>query len=292
MKIVVTGASGLLGRAICKHFKSIPRFEVKGIAFSRAKGDHVKMDLTDEAAVTRFMDNYGPDIIIHAAAERRPDVCKDSPDEAEKLNVGAVKTLARCAESFGIWLVYISTDYVFDGKNPPYYPGSKPNPLNFYGKTKLAGEKVVKKILEEYCILRLPILYGFVEYPAESAVNIIAGNLLGNPGAVQDNWAVRYPTFVDDIAVVLQQMIEIWWEEQEINGIYHWSGDEAFTKYGMALVMADILGIDPAKITGDDTPTPGAPRPYDAHLDSGSLEKLGIGKRTPFRDAMKRILGQ
>jgi S-adenosylmethionine synthetase len=87
--------------------------------------------------------------------------------------VDACKKLADLSLELGFFLIYVSTDYVFDGTNPPYNHTDIPNPLNFYGKSKLEGERAIEGILKEYCILRIPILYGQVEYNAESAVNIL-----------------------------------------------------------------------------------------------------------------------
>ncbi|CEG80527.1 hypothetical protein RMATCC62417_14849 [Rhizopus microsporus] len=157
MKVVITGASGLLGRQVVKAFKD---WEVVGTAFSRAKDNLVKLDLTDKDAVETFFNKQQPNVVVHCAAERRPDVAEKDKDGVLLLNVESSKRLAT---------IY----YVFDGTSPPYEIGDKPNPLQFYGQTKLAGENAVRQVYPNAVILRVPILYGETEYNGESAVNVL-----------------------------------------------------------------------------------------------------------------------
>lgn len=191
MKVLVTGASGLLGRAVLQRCKedghegenrrkggcccqSSPKgalqlmvffsatFAVKGLALTRASDDLVKLDLTDSAAVEALLREYVPDVIIHTAAERRPDVVEKNPEASQAINVDVPAHLARfCA---GIepspLLINISTDYVFDGSKPPYKVDDEPNPLNAYGVSKLQGERAVKEHGKAGSVtnLRVPVL--------------------------------------------------------------------------------------------------------------------------------------
>jgi len=144
-KVIITGASGLLGRAIyaefCKH-----SWDVLGFAFSRAKDKLVKIDLHDVNAVQEAIKHFKPDIIIHCAAERSPDKVEKDYETSRILNVDCSKNLAKLAGEVNAVFLYISTDYVFDGTNPPYKESDTPNPLNQYGISKYEGEKEVMKI--------------------------------------------------------------------------------------------------------------------------------------------------
>lgn len=130
--------------------------------------------------------------MVHCAAERRPDVAERDRDAVLRvstvvhdlkttcvitillqLNVETPRNLGSICKDNGIMLIYISTDYVFDGTTPPYEVEDKPNPLNFYGQTKLDGEEAIKSVYPEAVILRVPILYGSTEYNAESAINVL-----------------------------------------------------------------------------------------------------------------------
>lgn len=151
-------------------------------------------------------------MIIHSAAERRPDVAAADPQAAEAINVGSVALIATEAKRRNTYVVYISTDYIFDGTQPPYTPDAAPNPLNDYGRLKLAGERAFRSIMGDETpasILRLPILYGPVERLDESAVSCLFLALHG-PAAqeapVMDHYAVRFPTSTEDVAKVLVRL--------------------------------------------------------------------------------------
>lgn len=281
MKVWITGATGLAGRAITKVLEK--SHDVLKSGFSRT-GDGVhKVDLTSESAVDAFLQEYKPDAVIHLAAERKPDVCDNKQDQTKALNVAASKSLAQLCKKHKSWLLYFSTDYVFDGQNPPYFPDSKPNPLNFYGETKLAGEEVVTEEHPGSCILRVPVLYGFVEDLDESAVTSIAKGLSKEGSVSVDHWAVRFPTFVDDIGLVLEKMLE-----KKPSGIYHFSGEEAMTKYEITKIMGDALGKSYSHVSGSDAAPGGAPRPKDCQLDMAKLKDDGFYVKST---SIKAIIG-
>ena len=176
-RVLITGASGLLGRAILKEFSKENKWEVLGLAYSRSTGSLKKVNLLDFEETKRVIREFRPHILIHSAAERRPDVVENDEDTCLKMNVGVTKTLASTINELNTdlevpehFMLYISTDYVFDGKSPPYQPSDEPNPLNKYGKSKLAGEKAMEICHANGGILRVPVLYGSVEYLKESAV--------------------------------------------------------------------------------------------------------------------------
>jgi len=295
LKILVTGASGLLGRAIYKELRTCGSFEIVGTACSRPGKDLIRVDMLQNKQIQSCIEKVMPDCIIHCAATRKPDICQNDPELTMRLNVDATRQVAVAASKTGSWMIHISTDYVFDGTMPPYYPDSKPNPLNTYGKSKLQSELVLPGILEDYCILRVPILYGQVESLEESPVSLIASQLSAAKSLVFDNWATRYPTHTADVAFVLRQIIQHKQDNPQFGGICHWSGNEPYTKFTMAQVICDILGIPKDNITGRDTPSAGAPRPRNTHLDCTLLESLGIGRHTEFAkgiaDAIRPFLG-
>lgn len=291
MKILLTGASGLLGRAIYNELTSCSKgFKVKGTAFSRSNNALVKLDLLDQDAVQNTVSKYKPDLIIHSAAERRPDVVKADPDKAEKINVGAVETIARAASDCNAAILYMSTNYVFDGKNPPYSPESPTNPLNDYGRMKLAGEKKVAEACEKAIILRIPILYGKIEYFGESAVTIIADGLSPNKESFFDNKLQRYPTHADDVAAIIAGLSGMLAAGENISGIYQWSTEKPYTKFSMAKLMAKIIGIDP-ELVREASPDPNAAlRPQNAKLDAGLIRALGLGSEKDFESELRKIL--
>jgi S-adenosylmethionine synthetase len=284
MKIWVTGASGLSGRAVSAILSK--EHNVVKTAFSRVSQDVSKVDLTSPSEVELFLDQEKPDAVIHLAAERKPDVCENQQDLTESLNVTASRDLAKMCQERDIWFLYMSTDYVFDGKNPPYFPDSETNPLNFYGLTKLNGEKAVVKANPRSCILRVSVLYGEVQDLGESAITVIAKALLSDQEVKADHWAPRNPILVDDIGKVILNMLG-----DMPAGIFHYCGENTMTKYETVLLMGNILGMSTANISPLVEPTGGAPRPQDVRLDMTLLKEKGYYvKPTDFSSVIGSLL--
>lgn len=270
-----------------------------GTAHSRSKPPLEPLDLTDEVAVRDAFGRWKPDLVIHAAAERRPDVVDRDQARAERLNVGATELLARLAARSGAYFVYISTDYVFDGSAPPYGIDAPTAPLNAYGRMKLAGERAVRSAYSQgveltlpaaapWAVVRIPILYGDVETLAESPVTELAIKLLERKSFKAEDWASRYPAHADDVARALVLVARRL--EAGEGGLYHFAGAERLTKYGMARAMAEVLGIDQSLAQPDPHSPAGAPRPKDCRLDGSRLKGLGFAPRIGFREGIRRAL--
>ncbi|KAK47491.1 dTDP-4-dehydrorhamnose reductase [Caballeronia jiangsuensis] len=297
--VALIGASGLLGRAIAGELASAPgakEWRIVRTAHSRADARNAKLDLLDRDAVSAFFREFAPDAIVVAAAERRPDVCENDPALARALNVDALSVIANEARSLGAWILSISTDYVFDGTAPPYFPDDAPAPLNAYGQSKLDGERALLESDPASCVLRLPLLYGPFTDWNESAVTSLTPAIVksadaASPPASMDAWATRYPTFTPDVAVVIREMLEHHAKGATISGITQWSGDEPMTKFDIAQRIARALKVN-AKLVAQHKPTDATPRPRDCHLDSGRLEALGIGRHTPFDSAIAGLLAR
>ncbi|WP_118185744.1 dTDP-4-dehydrorhamnose reductase family protein [Paraburkholderia phosphatilytica] len=295
-KVAVIGGSGLLGRAIVQELNAQSGWAVSATAFRRAWPGLTALDIRDSKSVDRFIDDTRPDAIVIAAAERRPDICEHEPLVARALNVDAVRAIANAARRCGAWTLSISTDYVFDGSRPPYLPADPPHPINAYGTSKLEGERALMEASTSSCVLRLPLLYGPIVDWQESAVTslvpAIAASASGLPDgktAVMDAWATRYPTYTPDVAVLIRQLLERRLQGVPVCGVTHWSGDEPMTKYDIALSIASALGIQ-ARISPQHHPTDATPRPRDCHLDSSTLDAMGLGQRTSFAVAIKKTL--
>ena len=292
-KVALIGASGLLGRAVGNELAAITRWQVIRTALRHGDTNTITLDIRNEGAVRQFIADQAPDAIVVAAAERRPDVCENDPVLARALNVDALGFIASAAREIGSWILSISTDYVFDGTQPPYQPDDAPNPLNAYGRSKLDGERALLRSGVRSCVLRLPLLYGPVIDWGESAVTSLTPAIVesarGVAPAVMDAWATRYPTFTPDVAVVIRQLLERHEIGESVTGLTQWSGDEPMTKFDIAQRIAQVLNID-ARITAQRTPIDTTPRPRNCHLASDALEVLKIGQRTPFDTALRTVL--
>ena len=258
----------------------------------------LKLDITDAAAVDTLFATKKPDFVIHAAAERRPDIVDKNPALARALNVAATETIAAACAKHKAFMLYISTDYVFDGSNPPYSPDSPTNPLNEYGKLKLEGEGRVASTLAagKAAILRIPLLYGPVENLGECSVTELARLLQKREPCAVENWAQRYPLHVDDVAAAIIAIIDGAAGPGGLSAalsrtgalppssppVFLLSGPVAYTKYQMVLAMAKVLGLDASFATPDASPPKGAPRPKDCRMDTSLIENLGYKPSVAF----------
>ncbi|KAJ2486747.1 hypothetical protein IWW47_005479, partial [Coemansia sp. RSA 2052] len=284
MKVVVTGASGLLGRQVVREAERRGH-TVVGTALSRAQPPQlVKLDLNDATAVEAFFASEQPQAIIHCAAEKRPDVAEQNQAATEQLNAVVPGLLAQIAKDLGAFFAYVSTDYVFDGTAPPYEVGDTPNPLNFYGRTKLAGEQAVQRANPEAAILRVPVLYGPTEYAAESAVNVLVDAVKNTAASAKmDAWQARFPTCTEDVARVLVDLgeISVGAVGEGVAGVFHFSASEQMTKYDMCQVFARLLGMPDslhhiAPITEKPAAEQMASRPDNTQLSTAALEEIGV----------------
>ncbi|EXJ75768.1 dTDP-4-dehydrorhamnose reductase [Cladophialophora psammophila CBS 110553] len=290
---LVTGASGFLGRQVLNAF-SDAGWNATGTGFSRASETVRKVDLQDADAVTKLFDQVKPQVVVHCAADRQPDSCTRNPEAAHKLNVTATEILASCAAKHNAFLIYISTDYVFPGiqGQAPYKPTDTPKPTNIYGQTKLDGETAVLQSPNNTVVLRVPVLYGPTspkENNKESAVNVLMDSLWKsqNEKVKMDDWAIRYPTNVQDVARVCLDIAKLYTASphpENLPRILQFSSEDRMTKYEITQKFAEIMGLSldgivPDKEGGKPAPD-GTLRPYDCHLDTSELQRLGIDVST------------
>ncbi|KIJ59376.1 hypothetical protein HYDPIDRAFT_118591 [Hydnomerulius pinastri MD-312] len=281
-RVLVTGASGVLGNAVYHAFKDAG-CDVTGLAYSQAKKGLQKLDLSDKSAVEAFFKKNTFDWVIHCAAERRPDAFKEGNPGAKaaaELNAEVPGHLTQlCKAQDSCTLVYISTDYVFDGKkgaNIPYKPNSSTNPLQEYGKTKRGGEKAVLDVDgAKVVVLRVPVLYGPAPKNSDSAVNILIDIVKDQSGKnhKMDHYAIRYPTNVLDIANFLVTISGL---DKELPRIMHYSADQPFTKYEMCQIFGRILGLPNIDhITSDNSePVDAVSRPYNCQLSTEETKQV------------------
>ncbi|KAG8918726.1 hypothetical protein FRC01_001686 [Tulasnella sp. 417] len=304
MKIIITGASGVLGSAIYEEFKKHSGYEVLGLAHSNPGTELRKLDLLDVPATDALIKDFLPDWVIHCAAERRPDVAEKDPAAAEALNAQVPNTLGQLSATYGFTLFYISTDYVFDGTKPPYEVDDAPNPVNFYGKTKRQGEVAIQSIEGpgQRVIFRVPVLYGPAKKNSDTAINILLDVVQDQSGKTykMDHYATRYPTNTLDIAAFFHRLAAKFPAEScsvPIPSIFHYSSAEPFTKYEICLIYAKILGVGHDHIIPDSEEPKGeaaVTRPKDCHLSTSVIEdtlKMDVGARG-FEDYWRGVIGK
>jgi dTDP-4-dehydrorhamnose reductase len=250
-RVLITGANGLVGQALVRRMSRFPEYDVLATSrddeprFSGGSCGYSPLDVTNPDEVEAIFQDFTPNVVVNCAAMSDAAACADQRETAWAVNAGAVQTLARCCRSTGARLVQVSTDFVFDGKDGPYEEDARPNPVNDYGRTKLAGENAVREAgPSKWAIARTVLVYGTADGPTRSNVVLwVLNNLLQNEPlhVVDDQW--RTPTYVEDLAAGIERMIHF-----EKTGIYHLSGRELLTVYDLACQVADVFDLDDSLI--------------------------------------------
>lgn len=274
MKIIVTGSKGQLGIELLKILPA--KHEVFGF--------DLDVDITDAQKVTSTFTEIKPDVIIHGAAMTDVDGCETNPDQAYLVNSEGPKNVATAARDAGAAMVYVSTDFVFDGKKgKPYTEFDAPNPLSVYGKSKLAGEEHVKVLLDKYWITRTSWLFGQGKNFVQTILKLAKER--DDLSIVDDQ--VGCPTYALDLARKIAELIET-----EAYGLYHISNQGEcswfeFTKN--ILEIADIKGVEVRPISSEELNRP-APRPAYSVMENLMLAKNGFAPMRNYKEALRGYL--
>ena len=277
MQILITGANGQLGHELVR--ASIASgHEV--VATS-----HETLDITDKLAVDAAIMAARPDVVIHAAAWTAVDACESDPDKAMLVNGTATKYVADAARAVGAHVVYISTDYVFDGsKTSPYDESDTPNPQSVYGSSKLEGERALGP---NDAIVRISWVCGF--YGSNMVKTIL--RLAEQPQLKFVDDQIGNPTFADDAA---EMIVRIATEKR--SDIWHVTnqGDVSWYEFAREVLMAagfDADKVAPIKTHELQPPRP-AKRPFNSVLNNASLKSAGIELLPNFRVPLARLVSQ
>ena len=268
MKILITGANGLLGHELSSLLKDHTLILLS----------HSQLDISDSESVNKQIDSSSPDIIINSAAYTQVDACETNYDLAFQSNAIGPKNLAIKCKQLGIPLIHISTDYVFEGnkkKNSPLVEDDKLGPKTVYGKTKLEGEKMVQENCQKYFILRTAWLYG----EGKNFVKTMLSLSKKNKELKVVNDQIGSPTYAKDLAKAIKEIIE---KKSDKYGIYHVTNKGEVSWYEFAKKIFEIKNIE-IKVnpcTSEEFPRP-APRPHYSVLSNQKWIDAGF---TPMRD--------
>ena len=257
MKIMVTGASGMLGQDLCPILEDIGVFVIPI--------NSSILDITDKNAAENFIQNAHPDIIIHCAAYTNVDKAQSDSKNAYKINRDGTRNIAIAADKINALMIYISTDYVFDGtKNTPYTPKDKTNPQNVYGSSKLAGEQEVIKHCKKYYIARTSWLYG---HKGKNFVETMI-SLAQKPELKVVDDQTGCPTWTVAPCRAVIKLIS----GQKPYGIYHTCGGGYTSWYGFAKEIFKLAGINAnlKPCTTDEFPRD-AKRPKFSVMDNDGI---------------------
>ncbi len=247
-KILILGATGKVGEAICNSLKSRTNHQILILSANYEKSflpnvDIMNIDITNKKLLKKVLFDFEPHIIINAAAYTNVDGCEDHKQEAMTLNADLPEILAKSSKSFSSKLIHFSTDYIFDGKEGPYSEDDVPNPISFYGKSKLAGENLIRSHTDNFLILRTNIVYGPSNYGKGDFIRWIISNLEQNNPINIITGQSGNPTFSSDIAECVLRFIE-----KDSRGVYNVAGSDLLNRYEIASKIANLLEYDTSLI--------------------------------------------
>lgn len=243
-KILITGANGLLGQAVTSVFKRESDFDlcltsVEETSFSGSGNQYVCLDITKKEDVKTVISKYQPDVVINCAAFTDVDRCETERDLCWKLNVDAVKNLIIATRPHGIKLIHISTDYIFDGKNGPYREDDIPNPISFYGRSKLAAENALFASGINNAIIRTMVLFGVGNKVKPNFAIWLINKLTAKEKINIVDDQIGNSTIVDNLAYGILKVVE-----GEKTGVYNIAGKEIESRLDFTYKLCDVFGFD------------------------------------------------
>lgn len=276
MRILVTGVKGQLGHDV------VHELEKRG--HTAIGVDVEEMDITDASAVEKGIKEAEVEAVIHCAAYTAVDAAEDNQEICMRVNAEGTEHIARICRELDLKMVYISTDYVFDGEGErPWEPDDERHPLNVYGESKYQGELAVEKYLEKYFIVRIAWVFGvngknFIKTMLRLSENQNEINVV--------NDQVGSPTYTYDLAVLLADMVET-----ERYGRYHATNEGLCTWYEFACEIFRQAGknVKVNPVTSEEFPAK-AKRPHNSRMEKGKLDVNGFQRLPSWQDALKRYL--
>ena len=266
--VFITGANGLLGQAIVSLFTREADFEI--IQSSVEEKPYLEyghkyecLDITQKEDVKRVIDFYKPEVIINCAAYTEVDKCETERELCWKLNVDAVKNLVIGAKRNDSKVIHFSTDYIFDGKNGPYREDAPPNPISFYGRSKLASENALVSSGINFAIARTMVLYGIGNNIKQNFALWLVNKLKNNEPVSIVTDQVGNVTIVDDLAYGTLKLIE-----KDASGVFNIAGKDILSRYDFALKLCEVFKYNGNLVSPIETArlNQPAPRPLNSGL--------------------------
>ncbi len=279
-KILITGANGLLGQKLIDLYLTKPHKTLIATGVGECRHpeknefEYASLDITNETEVIDILNKYKPNCIINTAAMTNVDACEMDEEACDKLNVDAVKYLAQTCESIGAHFINISTDFIFDGTRGPIDENEAPNPLSYYGLSKLKGEEITKEYATHWTLLRTVLVYGVVADMSRSNIVLWAKGALEkgqNINVVDDQF--RTPTLAEDLAMGCFLA-----EDKEAQGIYNISGKDFMSIFELVNRVADFYQLDKQIIKKSDSSSLNQPAkrpPITGFKLEKAMEELG-----------------
>jgi dTDP-4-dehydrorhamnose reductase len=253
--ILITGANGLLGQKLINLYGQHPEYKVLATGRGAYRLSVVypnityrSMDITNEAEVNTVLAEFKPDVVIHTAAMTNVDECELNHEGCVAQNVDATRYIANACVDQGSFLLHLSTDFIFDGSAGPYTEEDTPNPISFYGESKLKAEEIVRQSATRWAIARTILVFGVAEDMSRTNIVLwVKGSLEAGKQikVVNDQW--RTPTLAEDLAIGCFLIAK-----GQHEGIFNISGEEMLTPYDMAQATAKYFNLDASLIEKAD----------------------------------------
>lgn len=247
-RVLITGSNGMLGQRTVEFYLSKENVDLLATSVEEKSVidsvDYVSSDVKDRDEIKKVIYDYCPDFVVHTAAFTNVDLSEKMREEAWKINVKGVEYIAEAARAIDAHIIHISTDYVFDGKDGPYSENAKPNPVGYYGRTKLASENALRISGTFFTILRTNVLYGIAHNSRPDFVRWVFNSLNKKEKIRIVKDQINNPTFIDDLVQGINKIIEF-----KKTGIYNIGGKEYLSRYDFTLRIADFFNLDKKLIT-------------------------------------------
>ena len=287
MKFLVTGSAGLVGQNVVRDLVK-QDYEVYSIYHDEKPiyGTSIRLDLTDLEKIKQVIQKIKPDIVIHLAAMTNVDDCETEKGLAQTLNVKSTKILAKESAKINSFFVYVSTDYVFDGNEGMKNENDIPNPLGYYGKTKLEGEISLNDLASSWAIARTSTPFG-IHSKKKSFPLWIKENLESNKEIKVLTDQYTSPTYVPNLS---KMIIEV--SIKQINGIIHLAGSTRISRYDFAIMIAEKLGLDKSLILKAKTEDMSwkAKRPKDSSLNVTKAKEILKEKPQTIQESLSLFI--
>lgn len=242
----------MLGQRLVSFYSENNKYEVLCVSYedeSVIDGiNYQSVDLTDRKSVKKTVTDFMPDVIIHTAAYTNVDKCETEKEAAYNTNVNAVEYLIKYGKVCQAKIIHISTDYIFDGVAGPYNEDARPEPIGYYGRTKLAAENLLLAGGTDYAIIRTNVLYGIAKKGRPDFVKWVVSSLINDTKIKIVKDQINNPAFTEDLVAGINAVIEF-----DKTGIYNIGGPEFLSRFDFTLRIADYFKLDKSLITGITT---------------------------------------
>lgn len=291
--VLITGANGFVGYYLTqlllkKGFRVIATGKGENRLYVEDKNfSYQTLDFTNDEEVEKIFLKQKPETVVHCGAISKPDECELNKENAFRTNVTGTLYLLNAAYKLRSFFVFLSTDFVFDGKSGMYKEEDARKAVNYYGETKILAEDEVMKYSFGWAIVRTVLVYGKRFLNRDNIVTNVAGKLKKGEELKIFNDQVRTPTYVEDLAAGIVSVIE-----KKATGIYHISGDDVLTPYEIAFAVANHLKLNSSliqKVTEKDFDQP-ARRPLKTGLDISKAKKVLGYQPISFTEGLKKTL--